>query len=310
MNKVIYSTLMKGFTSSKMPERAMELWREMLADGVQMNTVVYNTVIDSQARAGAMDEIDELLTQMNADGIPRSVITYSMIIKGHCAKGNVEQALGVFRVMQENHLEPDTIIYNNLIECAIGQGKYDFVDSVLKEMETNRVVASNFTVGILVKMWGRRRRLDKAFEVLDTYPKKFGFTPNVASFTALLSACFADRQPDRAYETFKDMTAKHGVDVRAYGVMLGGLVQCGHLQSAAMIVREAYGLTGNAPGLTTGRKLDSAWLGNLLDAMSNNGSIEKLGIPLLQEMRAANVPIDGRIYARFLGQAASHEGRY
>ena len=49
---------------------------------------------------------------------------------------------------------------------------------VLEDFEKLKIPPSNFTVGILVKMYGRRRMLDKAFQVAEDMPKRWGFAPN------------------------------------------------------------------------------------------------------------------------------------
>merc|ERR1719379_450657 len=111
-NTVMYSTLIKGFACSKVPEKAMSLWSEMVDMGLKLNTVVYNGLIDAQARVGRMDEVVRLVDAMEADQLAPDSITHSTIIKGYCVKGDLEQALALFKCRQRAGHSSDTIIFN------------------------------------------------------------------------------------------------------------------------------------------------------------------------------------------------------
>lgn len=307
MNEVTCSTLLKGFATSRQPERAMDLWYELHKKGTKMNTVVYNTVIDSQARHGAMDKIEILFRQMIEDGCSPNTITFSMVIKGYCTNGELDKALGVLENMKATGLSGDTIIYNNIMDCAIRVNRYPVVESLLKEMDRLKVQASNFTVAILVKMWGRRRELDKAFEVFESLPTRFGFTPNVASFMAVMSACVFNQQIDRGVVALRALKDALGADGKAYGLLITGACRSGKLDVAASLVEEAYGLGRASPGMSgQNSRLDTHVLHELFDSLLHRRYMDSIGMPLLQKMRAAQVPVDGAFYAQFLNQASQY----
>merc|ERR1740123_2189180 len=81
---VMYSTLIKGFAVAGMAGEAMDMWREIKAEGSEMNVVVYNSLIDAQARVGSMVCAHELLTAMEKDGLSPDGITHSTMVKGYC----------------------------------------------------------------------------------------------------------------------------------------------------------------------------------------------------------------------------------
>merc|ERR1719327_142607 len=76
-NAVMYSTLIKGFANLRQAPRAMDMYRELRADGVPMNSVAYNALVDSQARVGDMEQVTRLVEEMTEDGITPDVIPYS-----------------------------------------------------------------------------------------------------------------------------------------------------------------------------------------------------------------------------------------
>merc|ERR1719393_1159336 len=101
-NTVMYSTIIKGFATSRQASRALDMFDEMCARGLPFNVVVFNALIDSQARVGAMDEVSRLVQSMEKNGCSPDKITYSTIVKGYCVQGDVEQAFEIFRTMQRN----------------------------------------------------------------------------------------------------------------------------------------------------------------------------------------------------------------
>ena len=97
----------------------------------------------------------------------------------------------------------------------ICQGRLGFCHRVLEVMESNGVKPSNFTLTILVKLYGREHRLDKAFEIVQDLPVKHGFAANCHVLTCLISASLANGRLDRAMEVFNQMRQNpHGHQAR------------------------------------------------------------------------------------------------
>mmetsp|Transcript_51436 Transcript_51436/g.110068 ORF Transcript_51436/g.110068 Transcript_51436/m.110068 type:complete len:1039 (-) Transcript_51436:95-3211(-) len=291
-NAFMYSTLVKGFASGRQAAAAMDLWREMREDSVVMNTVVYNSLIDAQARDGAMQAVSELVTSMQADGLEPDTITYSTIVKGYCRQGNVDKAVEVFRDMQRMGMASDTLIYNTVLDGCTWNNRPDLADQILEDMERHQVVPSNITLGILVKMYGRRKQLHKAFNVLERLPKRHGFKPNSQVMTCLMCACLNNGAVDRAFDIFEDLKRASGVDgadARVYSVLVGGLLRHGLLERAVEVVEEAY---DRGQGTFSGAQALSEALEKLLWALRQRGLMEKLGAPFLERLRATDAPIN------------------
>uniref|UniRef100_A0A7S1RX69 Pentacotripeptide-repeat region of PRORP domain-containing protein n=1 Tax=Alexandrium catenella TaxID=2925 RepID=A0A7S1RX69_ALECA len=306
-NTVIYSTLIKGFANTHQADRAMAAWKEMRATGIQMNTVVYNAVIDAQARIGAINEVSELVQAMEPDGCMPDVITYSTIVKGYCVKGDLDKAFEVFRGMRKNNMAGDSIIYNTVLDGCTRHGRFDLADGLLADMERFKVIPSNFTLGILVKMYGRRRQLDKAFEVVDSFPRRFGFSANAQVSTCLMCACLNNGSTERAFQVFDDLKrSSKGADTKAYSALISGCIRHNQLHKARQLVEEAYGLSGGKP--CPGAAQETEPVEQLLKAYSQRGLMEQQGVPLLESLRIAKVPINGRVFGSTFGGRSSGGG--
>lgn len=303
-NTVMYSTLIKGFANTRQAARALDLWREMKALKLTMNTVAYNALIDSQARVGAIEGVSTLVASMEEDGCRPDAITYSTIVKGYCMKGDLDKALEVFRTMQNNNMAVDCIIYNTVLDGCTRHNRMDLADIVLADMDKYNIKASNFTLGILVKMYGRRKQLDKALEVLQVLPKKHGITPNAQVSTCLIGACLNCHDVDKAVEVFESLKASgEKADSKAYGALISGLVRHGQVEKAVSVVMEAC---ADCKYLKHGEKLiETDSLEQLLRALTQKGLMETLGVTMVERLRSVGMPISGSSLAVFTTQKRS-----
>jgi len=295
-NTVMYSTIIKGFANARQAHRALDMFKEMCEQGISFNTVVYNALIDAQARVGDMDEVSKLVESMAPNGCTPDGITYSTIVKGYCTKGDLDKAFEVFRSMQSNGMAVDSIVYNTVMDGCTRHNRMDLADLVLEDMEKYNIKPSNFTLGILVKMYGRRRQLDKAFQVVEELPRKYGVQVNAQVRTCLMTACLSNHSVDRAMKLLNDTKEAEGCsDKGLYGSFISGLVRMGHLEKAAATVEDAYGLNHGKPGLCPGQQLETETLEQLLRALGQRRLMQSIGLTLLDRLRAAKVPLSGRL---------------
>merc|ERR1719191_1653739 len=250
LNTVIYSTLLKGFAQAKQPEKVQQVFEDMQADGIACNTVSYNTMIDANARTGRMARCDELFKDMQAVGVQPDIITFSTLVKGYCMDGDIDKGFAVLKDMtsRDRH-EPDEILYNSLLDGCAKQHRVDDALGLIESMAKNNVRPSNFTLSILVKLLGRARRLNQAFQTVEDMCKRFDLQANIHVYTCLLYACFQNRQLPRALKLHDSMITEGGVepDAKTYAVLARGCVQAGSLDKAANVVRAAYRLSPQDP---------------------------------------------------------------
>lgn len=305
-NTIIYSTLIKGFANSRQASRAMDMWREMLELGMPMNNMVYNAVIDAQARVGAMDDVGHLVKSMAPHGCTPDSITYSTIVKGYCFRGDLDKAFEVLRDMQQNQMATDSVIYNTLLDGCVRNNRMELADTLLEDMDRFRITPSNVTLGIMVKMYGRRKQLAKAFSAIEEIPKRHGFRANAQVKTCLMSACFYNHDVDSARKVFEELRhSDQGADWKIYASMISGTLRHGRLEQALAVVEDAYGLNpgAKAPAMSPGQGLETESLEQLLRAIEERGLMESMGVPLIRRLHAAHIPICGKFLSQFTSSA-------
>jgi len=247
VNNIIYATILKGFAMTKQTDRLFAVYAEIRDQGVQANTITYNTMIDACARCGAMARVPQLLADMKAANISPDQITYGTLVKGHCLSGSVDQA---FEVLNEMRLggkhQPDEILYNCLLDGCAKEHRLEDAMALYEEMKDSNIRPSNFTLCTLVKLLGRSRRLQEAFEAVEELSTKGGLKPNIQVFTCLIQACIHNRQLHRALELHDEVIQQNiEPDQKTYAVLVRGCMGAGNYAKAVEMVRCAYLLPGH-----------------------------------------------------------------
>merc|ERR1719379_1235594 len=242
-----------------------------------------------------MDRATSLYRDMNMKGVTPDLITFSTLIKGHCARGDLEQALGMLGLMQRRGITPDAILFNSILDGCAHKQMRTLTEQVLSDMEAANIAPSNFTLSILVKLYGRCSDLKTAFEVVDTYPAKYGFDLNAQVYTCLMSACITNGALDRAVEVY-DRMADAGCpsDAKTYQTLLGGCLRHGDTDSAAPLASES---------LRASVVLDRETLEGVLNMLARRGRACDLGAPLLALIREAGVSVSDRVVDTILEAA-------
>jgi pentatricopeptide repeat protein len=293
LNTVHFSTLIKGFTNIRDTQGAVKVWQELRSRDLPMNTVVYNGIIDAHARVGQTKEVTALLKSMEVDGIEPDDITKSIVVKGYCMTGELDKAMQVFSELPAQPNQNNVIVYNTILDGCCRHNRMDLADKMLADIEEYYIQPSNYTLGIIVKMWGRRRNLPQALAAVEMLPKKYGFKPNGPVRTCLLFACLRNDAVDTALDVFDEIraTGSHA-DPKLFSALVHNCAKVGKFKQAVSLVEEAYGLVpGTTRVLARSDDLEAASLDHLMKALSKHHQSQTMGATLIQKMRSARVPI-------------------
>merc|ERR1719487_1898116 len=307
----LFSGLVKGFTQRKEMDRAMEFYKLSMSDGgACCNLVTYNALIDTYARVGDMDKCAKMFADMCERGVDPDLITYSTVIKGYCVQGNLEQAIQLFTLMRKRGITPDGILFNSILDGCARKQMRTLTEQVLGDMEEANVAPSNFTLSILIKLYGRLGDVDRAFEIVETYPQKYGFELNATVYTCLMSTCMSNDNAEKALEVFEMMkTSKCAPDSKTYLTLINGCLRKDKLEDAVKLVDEAMGLGSDAKKCDGSRaQLDRETIENVLFMINRRQKSEELGAPLLERLQKAGVEVSPRASST-VGRSAPAQGR-
>jgi len=287
---VVFSALVKACVQRKLAKLATEVYDE-IKDVCTCSKVTYNTLIDALVRQGDMERATDLFRDMTLKNVTPDLITYSTLIKGHCVRGDLEQGLLLLAQMQRRGIAPDAILFNSILDGCAHKQMCSLTEMVLKDMESAGIAPSNFTLSILVKLYGRCNDLEMAFKVVDTYPCKYGFDLNAQVYTCLMSACIANGELTRAIEVYEKMTSAGCVsDAKTYQTLLSGCLRHDDLENGIRLVSDA--LTRDPPLC-----LDREVIESVLFMTARRGRCQDLGSPLLERLERTGITVSERAIA-------------
>jgi len=304
MNTIIYSTLIKGFAINRDATGAHEVFKLMQAENCTPNLITINTLIDAYSRGGRMDLCADLLGKMEGMAIKPDRITYSTVVKGFCLRGDIEQALAVLEPMKRQGFAPDLTVYNTLIDGCAGNDRYSLCDKVYQKMKEDKIAPSNYTLTVLIKRYGREGKVEQAFEFYETLSKEHNLEPTVQALTCLITVCVMNRQLPRAIKLMEHMEKKGPYpDTVTYGKLITALIRAGTPEKAINFVLNAFGVTGH--GQRVG--IDQDILTDLVEKLDRKKLMDSHAIPLVQKLRAANVPLPQRLVSATLRGAVKEK---
>jgi pentatricopeptide repeat protein len=297
LNTVLYSTLIKGFNNIGDAKGAVAMWNELRTKNLPMNTTVYNAMIDVHARLGATREVSSLLNLMAADGLQPDNITQSIVAKASCVSGDLDNAMNVFRNLPVKSFSNNVIIYNTILDGCVRHNRMELADDMLLKMEDYGITPTNFTLGIIVKMWGRRRILQEAFVALESIPKKYGFKPNGPVKTCLFFACIRNDATEAAAAILEELRTQYHVDAKMFSALISNCARVGQSERAVALVEEAYGLGKGKRALPQNEDLDSSCMELLMKCLAKQGHLQTMAKPLLTKMEGAKIYISKQVWA-------------
>jgi pentatricopeptide repeat protein len=227
VSSITYNSLLKGFGCERQFDRVWTVYSEIKEKNIDLTITTFNTVIDACARCNHMEQIETILNDMATNGLEPDHITYNTIIKGLCHDRRLEQALEMRDKMRSSStMVVDGHAYGALLDGCSRLGKWQKGFELLDEMLADKVVPNNITITAVVRLAGFSKHpwaLDRAFEICEQYPKKFGFRLNEHVYKNLCLACVSHNDYERAIDVVARAALAGHLDVTMYEPVLSAL---------------------------------------------------------------------------------------
>lgn len=227
--ELLYNVLVRFLCKAKEPERALKRHAEL------------NKMSRDHARGGAAAPGLEPMTSGVESG------TYIVLIRTLSEVGNLQRALSVFEDMVQSGQKVDESIYLTLLNTCQKDGpgceNADLTKRLFDDMVARGVKPSGATFSILIKVFGRAKRLDEAFDVLEKMRSSFGLEPSMLTYTCLMQACVRNRQTLKALELFSQMkqrgSANLAPDQVTYGTLISGCAFANFISQGVDLLEQA-----------------------------------------------------------------------
>lgn len=186
--------------------------------------ITYNCALDIYANIpdidGAIKLFEEIEHSFGAD-----LISYSTIIKALCHSNKKAVALEYLKKMIKSKIKIDVSVLNLFLESCSTKEDFKLGIDGYKFAMMSGIDPNEITFGIMVKVFGFARELEKAFDLLDLM-EVYKIDPSIIIFTNLIHIsfyCRDVRKAELAYSIFK----KHKLDGDAliYSKLIDGLIR-------------------------------------------------------------------------------------
>lgn len=135
LSSTAYRCIMAANERTK-PEFTLELYDEMVENGVKLDRVSFNAVLCACSIRGMTSKALELFESMPAHGLAPNGKTYGALIRA-CTAGNlVREAVDLFDSMRSAGIEPNRFAFHDVIYCCVKVKKLGKALSLYREMIT------------------------------------------------------------------------------------------------------------------------------------------------------------------------------
>ncbi|KAL0338402.1 UNVERIFIED_CONTAM: Pentatricopeptide repeat-containing protein, chloroplastic [Sesamum angustifolium] len=153
---VTYTTVISAFVKAgsmdkaRQIDKAEDLIREIISEGIEPDVVSYNTLIDGcilvDDSAGALTYFNE----MRKRGIAPTKVSYTTLMKAFASSGQPKLANKVFdEMLKDPRVKVDLVAWNMLVEGYCKLGLVDEAKSIIQRMKENGVYPNVATYGSL-----------------------------------------------------------------------------------------------------------------------------------------------------------------
>jgi len=287
-----YKVLLSGLEISS-GKSSVELLKDLRKAGLKTKTLLYNIVLESEAKQNKSGDIEEIFKLMEEDGCQPDTFTSALQIKALCNCGKLKAAFQAFEVASQTNGKVDTVAFNTLLDGCIRMSENKLADKLIEMMDTCGVVPSNFTLGTVIKLYGKRQQLDKCFEACDLFKRKYGIAIDNTIKNCVMSACILNQSVDMATSLLKSMQ-EDGVRLEAR-TLFSIIGLCRRKECFEQALKVCQDIVNNrAAGMSS---VDPHELTALATAMDKAGRFEEL-MPTYRRLRDQGIPLASWIERR------------
>ncbi|KAK1410910.1 hypothetical protein QVD17_37452 [Tagetes erecta] len=287
-NKHMYNSLIRGYTNSDNPVKALYLFHQMICVGILPNEYTYPFVL--KVCAGLMRLLDGVLMHVRVvktgyeshvyvqnglisvycscgeikdsrkvfdDMVDKSVVSWNSVIGGYCKLGYCKEAFLLFREMREVGVKPDDFTFVSLLSVC-SQNCQEVLGALLQSyIVTTGDRVDIYVQNAIVDMYAKCGNLQSAQAFFDRMSYR-----NVVSWTSMVTAYAKHGLVEVAKNLFHQMPEKNVV---SWNSMISCYLQKGWYNEALGLYNDIF-KAGLAP--------DESTLASVLSACCQLGDLE------------------------------------
>lgn len=198
------------------------------------SAVTWSAMIGGYVRGGLSSDAVDLFREMQANGVQADEVTVIGVLAAATDLGALELARWVRRFVEREGIGKSVTLCNALIDTLAKCGDVDGAVAVFEGMQQRSVVSWTSVIDALA-MEGRGKEAVRVFEEM----KVAGVPPDDVAFIGVLTACSHAGMVDEGCGYFDAMKVEYGIEpkIEHYGCMVDMFGRAGMVEWAMEFVR-------------------------------------------------------------------------
>ncbi|KVH90678.1 pentatricopeptide repeat-containing protein At2g27610 [Cynara cardunculus var. scolymus] len=230
-NVVSWTSMLTGYSSTGMHDRAVELFLQMQVEGIKPNPFTFATILGALADIGAVVKGMQVHTMVVKFGFELTTYVCNSLISMYSRSGMIRCAIAVFGGMEVR----DAVSWNGMIAGLVTNGNYLVALDLFHKMRLSGVKLTQPIFVTILKLCANIKEIHLAKQ-LHCVVSKNGMESDPNLKTALMVSYTKGCEMD---DTLKLFSTMNGVrNVVSWTAMIGGYMQNGCIEKAVNIFRQ------------------------------------------------------------------------
>ncbi|KAL3518519.1 hypothetical protein ACH5RR_021108 [Cinchona calisaya] len=227
-NVVSWTSLLTGFATNRLIDKAIEAFRMMRVDGIKPNPFTFSTILGALADDGAVKKGVQVHAMIIKNGFESTIFVANSLINMYSKSGMATEASAVFYGMENRN----AVSWNGMIAGLVTNGHAVEALDLFYRMRLAGVKLTQMTFVTAIKLCANLKELTFARQLHSQVIRHgFGFDHNIES--ALMVSYTKCCQMDDAFKLFS--VKNGGQSVVSWTVMISGYLQNGGKEQAAKL---------------------------------------------------------------------------
>ncbi|XP_010544975.1 PREDICTED: pentatricopeptide repeat-containing protein At3g62470, mitochondrial [Tarenaya hassleriana] len=231
--------VLERFRHARKPALRFFCWAAKKKEGYAHDSRTYNSIISILAKAKQFETVVSLLEEMGAQGL-LTMDTFTIVIKAFAAAKERKKAVGIVELMKKYEFEIGVETVNCLLD-SLGRAKLGKEAQVLFDKLKERFTPNLKTYTVLLSGWYRVENLMEAARTWNDMIDR-GFKPDIVAHNIMLEGLFRSRKRSDAIKLFHVMKSKGpSPNVRSYTIMIRDFCKQSKMETAVEYFDEMSG---------------------------------------------------------------------
>ncbi|CAA0405088.1 unnamed protein product [Arabidopsis thaliana] len=151
----VYNFMLSSLQKKSFHGKVIDLWLEMVEEGVPPNEFTYTLVVSSYAKQGFKEDALKAFGEMKSLGFVPEEVTYSSVIGLSVKAGDWDKAVGLYEDMRSQGIVPSNYTCATMLSLYYKTENYPKALSLFADMERNKIPADEVIRGLIIRIYGK-----------------------------------------------------------------------------------------------------------------------------------------------------------